>query len=826
MTAPEFVARLEHVTKTPRGWTGRCPAHEDHKNSLSVDEGEDRRVLVKCFAGCTALAIVEAMGLSMSDLFPDSRKGRSGTGKQVGKIEAAYDFVDETGELLYQEVRYEPKDFKLRRPNGKDGWVWHLDCDGNPRCKCNPKLPPVRRVLLNLPAVQKATSVLAVEGPKDCRTAERLGFVATTNAMGAKAPWLPEYSETLRGKRVCVIADADAPGLAHGREVARSLLGVAESVRLIEALPGVPDKGDLTDYVRAGATRESLQQLIDEAPELTPADAAQWIDDYVVENTLEARTENPGDNAERDSAATKLVRLSERMELFHDAMREGYATVQVDTHRETMRIASRRFRQHLSLQYFVSESKAPSPHALATALATIEAKALFEGAELAIHTRVAEEHGAIHLDLCNPTWQAVRITEKGWEVVSNAQVKFVRGPGMLPLPMPARGGSFHELDRFTTLQGEGLTLLKGYMLGILREGIPYPILALIGEHGSGKTTLTRLVKRMIDPSKAPARGLPKDERDLMIAAETAHIVALDSLSHIDGRMSDAICRLSTGGGLATRSLFTDRDETIFDCQRPVIVNAITDVLGRSDLLDRVLMITVPGLDDSKKKAELDFWQEFDKAHPFLLGALCAAAARALRERAAMRDPAVRMVDFARFVMGGEEAIGLKRGDFLEAYETNRKEVNQAALDSSTVAQVLKQFLENRKDWKGTAGELLGLLTPIVSDAVRRSREWPKSPRGLSGAVRRLVPNLRRVGITIDVDFREGGTGRRLIEIKRTSVGPSQPSPSSQENPTVTEEASENEPDTRGRDGCDGCDGREAAPESVTVDGKGDTEWEA
>jgi bifunctional DNA-binding transcriptional regulator/antitoxin component of YhaV-PrlF toxin-antitoxin module len=192
----------------------------------------------------------------------------------------------------------------------------------------------------------------------------------------------------------------------------------------------------------------------------------------------------------------------------------------------------------------------------------------------------------------------------------------------------------------------------------------------------------------------------------------------------------------------------------------------------------------------------------------------------------MRDPAVRMVDFARFVMGGEEAIGLKRGDFLEAYETNRKEVNQAALDSSTVAQVLKQFLENRKDWKGTAGELLGLLTPIVSDAVRRSREWPKSPRGLSGAVRRLVPNLRRVGITIDVDFREGGTGRRLIEIKRTSVGPSQPSPSSQENPTVTEEASENEPDTRGRDGCDGCDGREAAPESVTVDGKGDTEWEA
>ena len=273
MTASEFVSRLEHVNKSPGGWTARCPAHADHKNSLSVGEGQDDRVLIRCFAQCTPEAIVKAMGLEMSDLFVDSAMRGNGTRKSMGKIEAAYDFVDESGKLLYQEVRFEPKDFRLRRPDGKGGWVWHLECDAN--CKCTAKLRPVRRVLYNLPAVLKAPLVLVVEGPKDCETAKNFGLVATTNSSGAHAPWLPEYSKSLRDKPVCLIADADAPGAAHTKDAARSLVGVAQSVKLIEALPGVPFKGDLTDYFERGGTRETLLTLIREVPELTPSDVVK-----------------------------------------------------------------------------------------------------------------------------------------------------------------------------------------------------------------------------------------------------------------------------------------------------------------------------------------------------------------------------------------------------------------------------------------------------------------------------------------------------------------------------------------------------------------------
>ncbi len=525
-----------------------------------------------------------------------------------------------------------------------------------------------------------------------------------------------------------------------------------------------------------------------------------------------------GINEDRESAATKLIHFSEGMELFHDSMREGYATVQVNAHRETMRIASRIFRQHLSREYYRSQGKAPVPQAMASAIATIEAKALFDGPELEIHTRVAEVDGTIYLDLCNSSWQAVRITKEGWDVIGDPPSKFVRGPGMLPLPVPVKGGSLRELERFTSLRGDGLTLFKGYLLGILRERGPFPILALMGEQGAGKTTLTRFLKRMIDPAKATVRCLPKDERDLMIAAESSHIVALDNLSHIDEQLSDALCRLATGGGLATRTLYTDRDETIFDCQRPVILNSITDVFGKPDLLDRAIVISVPAMKDSEKKAEREFWHEFENAHPALLGALCDAATMALRQGTRVRVANVRMVDFAHFVMNGEEALGLKEADFLNAYEANRQEMNQSAVDSSAVAQSLRQFLQNRDDWTGTAGELLAVLTPTISDEVRRSKEWPKSPRGLSGAVRRLVPNLRRVGLSIDVNAREGGTGRRLIELKKIQ---SQSSRHKQPLLSEREQAIENGPDMQVRDSRDGCDD---VPHPVTVDASG-AEWE-
>ena len=255
MTVTKFLGKLKGVKRSGRGWIALCPNHEDHNPSLSIRE-EGGRILLHCYAGCRVEDILGVMGLTMADLFHDARQPEQ-------KIVRAYRYVDESGTLLFEVVRYEPKAFKQRRPDGQGGWVWNLN--------------GVRRVPYNLPEVIKADAVLVCEGEKDCETARTLGLVATCNPGGA-GKWRPEYSEFLKGKGVVIIADADASGVAHARDVARSVFGVAESVRLIEALPQAKD---LTEWVELGGgdmegAREQLLEIVKDTPELAVADLAKW----------------------------------------------------------------------------------------------------------------------------------------------------------------------------------------------------------------------------------------------------------------------------------------------------------------------------------------------------------------------------------------------------------------------------------------------------------------------------------------------------------------------------------------------------------------------
>lgn len=243
-----ILAQLKGVKCGNGQRTAKCPAHDDQRNSLSIAEGEDGKVLLTCHAGCTLESIVAAIGLEMKDLFPDV--GKSAKKSSGPEIVATYDYVDEAGKRLYQVVRYQPKDFRQRKPNGKDGWTW--------------KLSDVRRVPYHLPQLIKAVAdgnlIFVVEGEKDVAALEKLGLVATCNAGGA-GKWLDSHSKSLRGAHVAILPDNDEPGRKHAEAVKKSLKGIAASVKVIY-LPGLPDKGDVSDWVAAGGTAEELKALV------------------------------------------------------------------------------------------------------------------------------------------------------------------------------------------------------------------------------------------------------------------------------------------------------------------------------------------------------------------------------------------------------------------------------------------------------------------------------------------------------------------------------------------------------------------------------------
>ena len=256
MTVTEFAERVRGQT-SGAGWMARCPAHDDREPSLSIRSGNDGRVLLHCHAGCSPAEVVKAAGLRMSDLFPDEIRDH-----KAKTLKTTYDYTTVDGNILFQVLRYEPKDFRQRRPNGFGGWTWSLK--------------GLERVLYNLPAVAAAVQdgrwIFICEGEKDCDTLSACGLVATTNAGGANAPWEPQYTAALRGADVCVIPDNDAPGRRHAETVAESLYRAAKTVKIVE-LPGLDEKGDVSDWLAQGHTVDDLWALLDAAAPITAASA-------------------------------------------------------------------------------------------------------------------------------------------------------------------------------------------------------------------------------------------------------------------------------------------------------------------------------------------------------------------------------------------------------------------------------------------------------------------------------------------------------------------------------------------------------------------------
>ena len=276
-----------------------------------------------------------------------------------------------------------------------------------------------------------------------------------------------------------------------------------------------------------------------------------------------------------------------------------------------------------------------------------------------------------------------------------------------------------------------------------------------------------------------------------------------------------MARLSTGAGFGTRELYTDAEETLFWAAKPIILNGITDLAVRSDLLDRSLLVTLPRIAEDRRQTEARFWATFHAAQPAILAALLDAVSASLGgHRMVNLQRLPRMADFAVWVIAAEPAIGWPDGSFLTAYTRNRASAHELALESASIVPPLQQL---PPEWEGTAGELLEQLVALVGEKVTKREDWPANPRTLSGQLRRLAPDLRSIGIEVTFAPRTGK--RRAITIIRAEESGAEPSSAS---PPSPEAASEH---TRG-DGHDGDDGPVRTHSSPTTDDGPDPELPA
>ncbi len=473
-------------------------------------------------------------------------------------------------------------------------------------------------------------------------------------------------------------------------------------------------------------------------------------------------------NARRESQATAIVRLAfeSGVELWHTPSGDGYMTLVVSGHSEHHPLASRGTRDYLTRLYYLDTGRAPNPTALQAAIATLSGTARFDGDGHDVHVRVAGGDGCVYLDLVDSAWRAIEVTATGWRVMSTPPVRFRRSRGMLPLPLPVAGGSVDEFRPFVNVSDDDFLLLIAWVIGTLRpQQQSYAACVLDAEQGAGKTTIARMLRRLIDPNVAPTRSEPRESRDVAIAASNGHVVSLDNVSRLPGWLSDCLARLATGDGFSTRALYTDSEEIIFQAFRPVLLNGITAVPTRPDLLERALIIRVKAISDDARRPEDELWADFDAAAPRILGALLDSVSMALRQFGKKKvKPLPRMADFAKWVVAAEPACPWPEGAFLQAYATNRQGAVEATLDGDPVADLVRAIVP----WSGTAKELLAELNDRTPDTITKRKDWFSLPRQVADALRRLVPSLRRIGV--EVLFRRHGRARsRLIEIQNISA---------------------------------------------------------
>jgi hypothetical protein len=768
MTIKEFLDRLSGGKKSGSGWQARCPAHDDETASLSVSESPDGKILLHCKAGCTTESVVAKMNLAMKDLFPL----RSMSREPKPRIVATYPYRDEQGNLLFECVRYEPKNFKQRRPDPDEPgkWIWNLR--------------GVRRVLYRLreliAAISAGQTIYIAEGEKDVDALVKHGFVATCNPLGAKkdgSSWLPEHNETLRGTAsVVVVADKDETGRAHGRIVAAQLRPVASSLKLVE-LPdqnGVKVK-DAADFFAAGGSADELRTIVETEPEFIPEPELSAAKPDIPASEHEPEADDSNGQKRRKSAATRLIDLAKGFAFFHDLQDRAFVRIGVNNHTEVWAVNSLQFRNLLAKIFWQKTRNAINRNALADAVATIDGIARHDSPEEPVFLRVARHGNNILIDLCDLQWRVIEVAASGWRVLEKSPVAFIRTGAMrpLPLPAPAAEGSLNPLWELFNVTPAQRPLLAGAILVSFHPEGPYFVTNFVGEQGSAKSCAARILRTLVDPNENPLRSPPREERDLLVQAMNNWSVVLDNLSGLPAWLSDGLCRLATGGGHSARQLYSDAEEFTLAVKRPVILTGIDDVATRPDLAERALQIELESIPDDRRMPERELWSRFETARPVIFCAILNALVCALRELPNVQlDSLPRMADAALWVTAGETALGWKTGTFINAYLQNLDEGATASLEAHPVGIALRQLLDRDVKWAGEAAQLLKVLNESVSEELRHSQNWPKNPRTLSACLRRLAQALRRAGF--DLEFVRGK--RRTIQLCKRADSASSASP--------------------------------------------------
>lgn len=355
--------------------------------------------------------------------------------------------------------------------------------------------------------------------------------------------------------------------------------------------------------------------------------------------------------------------------------------------------------------------------------------------------RVGPYANGIVLDLGTLDGSAVVVDATGWRIVERSPILFQRTALTGALPKPIKGGSLNSLRELLNVSSTTWPILLGYMVTALMPEIPHPILMLGGGQGTGKSTAAKFICKLLDPSDAIFKTQPRDPESWATTASNSWTILIDNVSSIPAWMSDSLCKAVTGDGFIKRALYTNNEPLVLSFLRVIMLTSIDAGALRGDLGERLVLVDLEPIHETNRKTDKELNRMYDAAQPAILGALLDLLVQVMSKLETVKVPRLpRMADFAKVLAAMDEATGMGS---LAIYETQGNRIAGEVIESDPYGSAIVRFMSTRKDWSGTAQELLEAIMPAEG-----GREWRINGRKLSAQLKRLAPALLVEGVQV------------------------------------------------------------------------------
>ena len=502
-------------------------------------------------------------------------------------------------------------------------------------------------------------------------------------------------------------------------------------------------------------------------------ESCKWEDDYdptihnkPFTNQSRQNTSQTSSSLIYDFAKSKIKKLV----VSDSDSSQVFAIIQNNGHLETLDLSSWKAKSWLRYAYHKESGDNHSEDQYTNALILIKSQAIHGNSKReTIYNRIAMVHDTIYYDLATPDWKIVKITENSVDILDYDEKMpiFVRTQSQLPqvLPKFSEKNTLDDLVKLLRIPQKDTQIFKAHLISMFVEAFPIPIMAITGEHGSIKSTLSGTVKIIVDPAVDKKKSLSKKPENIILGMFNRYAICFDNISKINQEVSDTLCTAITGAGDSKRALYTNSEEIIYTFKRKIILNGIAPSMNFPDLLDRTITYETIPVPDEQRITEEEFERRLHEILCNVVGQIFQTLSKVLGLYKSVKSELIQLPRMADFTMFGEcisRVLGYEPHSFTNMYNTRIQDNSLEVAQTYPIIPIMEELVMDGK-YEKEVGNFYNEIKIIAGtqkiDIESTGVEFPQGANHVKGHLKRLMPDLRKLGILVDIDTYKKRDGR-------------------------------------------------------------------